>query len=77
MDADSFDWSSGANVSEETKAHIGKIMDRGLQRLRSKTRNKVLRETVVDTRLRIPRLFCESDDIVVVYNSTDKSSIGL
>ena len=31
---------------------------------------------MVDTRLRIPRLFCESDDIVVVYNSTDKSSIG-
>ena len=51
--ADSFDWSSGANVSEETKAHIGKIMDRGLQRrLRSKTRNKAFRKTVVDIRLR-------------------------
>ena len=41
-------------------------MYRGLQRqLRSKTRNKVFRKTVVDTRLRRPRLLCESDDIVV------------
>ena len=51
--ADSFDWSSGANISEETKEYIGKIMDRGLQRqLRSKTRNKAFRKTVVDIRLR-------------------------
>ena len=30
INADSFDWSSGANISEETKEYIGKIMDRGL-----------------------------------------------
>ena len=29
--AESFDWSSSANTSEETKAYIGKIMDRGLE----------------------------------------------
>ena len=48
-------------------------MDRGLQRrLRSKTRNKAFRKTVGDTRLRTPLLLCESDDIVVTYDSTDK-----
>ena len=58
---------------KETKECIGKTMDRGLQRqLRSKTRNKAFRKTVVDTRLRRPRLLCESDDIVVVYDSTEK-----
>ena len=71
--ADSFDWSSGANISEETKEYIGKIMDRGLQRrLRSKTRKKAFRKTVVDTRFRTASLLCESDDIVVAYDSTDK-----
>ena len=64
--ADSFDWSSAANMSEETKEYIGKTMDRGLQRrLRSKTGNEAFRKTVVDTRLRTPFLLCESDDIVV------------
>ena len=48
-------------------------MDRGLQRqLRSKTRNKAFRKTVVDTSLRRPLLLCESDNIVVAYDSTDK-----
>ena len=28
IDAESFDWSSGANISEETKEYIGKIIDR-------------------------------------------------
>ena len=32
VDAESFDWSSGANISGETKEYIGKIMNRGLQR---------------------------------------------
>ena len=32
INADSFDWPSGANISEEAKQYIGKIMDRGLQR---------------------------------------------
>ena len=42
INAVSFDWSSGANISEETEEYIGKTMDRGLQRrLRSKTRNKI------------------------------------
>ena len=73
INADSFDRSSGANVSEETKQYTGKIMDRGLQRrLGTKTRNKAFRKTVVDSRLRRPRLLCESDDIVVVYDSTEK-----
>ena len=45
IDAESFDWSSGANISEETKEDIGKIMDRGLQRrVMSKTRNKAFRK---------------------------------
>ena len=58
---------------KETKECIGKTMDRGLQRqLRSKTRNKAFRKTVVDTRLHRPRLFCEPDDIVVIYDSTEK-----
>ena len=44
INADSFDWPSGANISEETKEYIGTIMDRGLQRrLRSKTRNEAFR----------------------------------
>ena len=73
IDAKSFDWSSGANISEETKEYIGKIMDRGLQRqLRSKTRNKAFRKTVVDTHLHRPQLLCESDDAVVIYDSTEK-----
>ena len=66
IDAESFDWSSGANISGETKEYIGKIMNRGLQRrLRSKTGNEAFRKTVVDTRLRTAFLLCESDDIVV------------
>ena len=73
IDAESFDWSSGANISEETKEYIGKIMGRGLQRrLRSKTRNKAFRKPVVVTRLRRPLLLCELDDIVVVYDSSKK-----
>ena len=73
IDAESFDWSSGANISEETKEYIGKIMGRGLQRrLRSKTRNKAFRKPVVVTRLRRPRLLCESDDTVVIYDSRGK-----
>ena len=66
INSDSFDWSSGANISEETKEYIGRTMDGGLQRrLRSQTRNKAFRKTVVDTSLRRPLLLCESDDIVV------------
>ena len=65
-DEESSDWSSSDDIPEETK-YIEKIMDRGLQRrLRNKTRNKTFRKTVVDTRLRRPRLLCQSDDIVVV-----------
>ena len=30
IDAESFDWSSDANIPEETKEYIGTIMDRGL-----------------------------------------------
>ena len=73
IDAESLDWSSGAGIPEETKEYIGRIMDRGLQRrLTSKTRNKTFRKTLVDTRLRRPRLLCESDNIVVIYDSTEK-----
>ena len=32
----------------------------------------MFRKTVVDTRLRRPRLVCDSDDIVVLYDSTEK-----
>ena len=67
IDAESFDRSSGGDISKETKEYVGRIMERGLQRrLKSKTRNKAFRKTVVDTRLRRPRLLCQSDDIVVV-----------
>ena len=73
IEAERFGWSSGAIISEETKDYIGKIIDRGLQRrLRSKTRNKTFRKTVVDTRLRRPRLLCKSDEFVVVFDSTEK-----
>ena len=73
IDAENFDWSSGANIPEEVKEYIGKIMDRGLQRRPwSKTRNKAFRKTVVHTRLRRPRVLCESDAVVVIYDSTEK-----
>ena len=56
IDAESFDWSSDANIPEETKEYIWKIMDRGIQWLRNKTRNKVFCKMVVDTCLRRPQL---------------------
>ena len=75
IDAESVDWSSGASIPEETSENIGKNHGQGTTTAtlqRSKTRNNAFRKTVVDTRLRRPRLLCESDNIVVVYDSTDK-----
>ena len=73
LDAKNFEWPSGASIREEVKEYIGKIMDRGLQRRPwSKTRNKAFRKTVVYTRLRRPRVLCESDAVVVIYDSTEK-----
>ena len=75
IDAESVDWSSGASIPEETSENIGKNHGQGTTTAtlqRSKTRNKAFCKMVVDTRLRRPRLLYESDNIVVVYDSTDK-----